>query len=392
MVRPNMDAKTTTSSFRWFLAATFMVAVGRNGYNVACSWLLAVSGGGVSFVATFFMAASVVEMLVSPVCGWMCDRFDKRRLAVIADGVRGVCAVILSLSLGFGNSHWYIWLSTAVFATCDRLSLTAMQSMVPHVSETHSLPVANSAAFFFMQVGSLVAAVCTGLILFALQPAFSLLALALCFAGSVLSMTLVTCERTDSAVSNEQSSATLCIDAALLRVCLIYSLLYLGGLLVSAVGPSFVFEEHKGNALDFGRLESAWSVGSILGAVLLIPVARTASLTSVQIAVLVITAGSFSLLKMLDFPLVLLAFCVVGVAYNLGRVAIEVALQCTVPHEALGRAKGLLHFAAMTFGVVVLGLLAVFPQAISPTTIFLAYSTLVMACLLAIAVRLLKSE
>ncbi|QAA98363.1 MULTISPECIES: MFS transporter [Agrobacterium tumefaciens complex] len=388
MVRFKTNATTPPPSFNWFLAATFASAVGRNGYNVACSWLLAVSGGGIASVATFFITSSVMEMVASPVCGWICDRYDRRRLALIADAVRGGSAVILGLLLSLENFHWYVWASTIVFATCDRLSLTAMQAMIPHVAARHSLPVANSTTFFFMQVGSLVAAASIGLILLTSAPIFSLLAIGWCFLGSVVCMIFVAHEREHSAISNDQSPSVLCIDAAMLRLGLIYCLLYIGGLLISAVGPSFVFEEHKGNALDFGRLESAWSVGSIFGAVLLIPLARIANSVTLQLLALFITAASFAFIKLLNFPSALLAVCIIGVSYNLGRVAIEVSLQSTVPRAALGRAKGLVHCAAMTFGVVILGLVAIFPGAIAPATIFLTYSALIIVCMVGIVMGL----
>ncbi len=388
MVQLKTDAKTTTSSFHWFLAATFMSAVGRNGYNVACSWLLVVSGGGVSSVATFFMASSVTEMLASPVCGWMCDRFDRRRLAVIADAVRGASAAVLCLLSGMEDFYWFIWLSTIVFATSDRLALTAMQSMVPQVAGRHSLPVANSYTFFFMQVGSLVAAASVGIILFTSTSVVSVLVIALCFTGSVTCMLFVAYEAEGRSAGNNQACGSLRFDAALVRLGLIYCLLYIGGLLISAVGPSLVFEELQGNALDFGHLESVWSAGSILGAVLLVPIARATQSGTLQIVVLGITAVSFALIKLSDFPMLLLVICVLGTSYNLGRVAIEVALQSTVPCYALGRAKGLLHCAAMTVGVVVLAMIAIFPGATAPTTIFLIYSVLIILCIFGLMLRL----
>ena len=44
-----------------------------------------------------------------------------------------------------------------------------------------------------------------------------------------------------------------------------------------------------------------------------------------QLIILALTAFSFAALKMVDLPWALLAFAVLGVLYNLGRVAVEVA-------------------------------------------------------------------
>ncbi|CUX06705.1 putative transporter protein [Agrobacterium fabacearum S56] len=392
MIRSKINAENFAPSFNWFLAAVFVSAVGRNGYNVACAWLLVVSGEGVASVATFFMVSSAMEMVTSPACGWICDRYDRRFVSIFADCLRVVGAILLGLLLSLEDFHWAIWLSTMVFATCDRLSLTATQSMIPHVGARLSQALANSATFFFMQVGSLVAAALIGLILFISAPIYSLSAIAFVFACSVVCMIFVGAERQDRTVGKIQPSRSLFIDSALLRLGLIYCLLYVGGLLVSAVGPTFVFEELKGNALDFGHFESAWSAGSILGAVLLIPFVRLAKIVEVLIIVLFVTAISFASIKLTSFPFTLLGVCILGASYNLGRVAIEVSLQSSVPHASLGRAKGVLHGGAMALGIVVLGLIAVFPDAISPTTIFLAYSAVIIVCTLGMIIGLLKNK
>jgi MFS family permease len=392
MIRFKKTAEYFAPSLNWFLAAIFMSAVGRNGYNVACAWLLAVSGDGVAPVAIFFMFSSMMEMVASPACGWICDRYDRRFLSIIADCLRVVGAILLGILLSLEDFHWAVWLSTIVFATCDRLSLTATQSMIPHVGARHSAAVANSATFFFMQVGSLVAAALIGLILFISAPIYSLSIIAFFFACSVFCMIFVAPERQDRAVGKIQSSSPLSIDAALLRLGLIYCLLYIGGLIVSAVGPTFVFQEMKGNALDFGHFESAWSAGSIVGAVLLVPFARVAKIIRVLIIVLFITAISFASIKLTSFPFTLLAVCIIGASYNLGRVAIEVSLQSAVPRAALGRAKGVLHCGAMALGIVLLGSITIFPDAIAPTTIFLSYSALIAFCTFGFALRASKKD
>ena len=182
--------------------------------------------------------------------------------------------------------------------------------------------------------------------------------------------------RTTSAprYSEIQTESELLIDRHLLRLGAIYALLYVGGMLVSVIGPSFVFEELGGSAIDFGQLESAWSAGSILGAILLIPLVRVIDIPILQLIILALTAFSFAALKMVDLPWALLAFAVLGILYNLGRVAVEVTLQSSIPRATLGRAKGALHCTGMFLGLILFGIGAVFSDEISPSTIFLVFA------------------
>lgn len=150
-------------------------------------------------------------------------------------------------------------------------------------------------------------------------------------------------------------------------------------MLVSVIGPSFVFVELKGDAIDFGQLEGAWSAGSIMGTLLLIPMLRAARITILQLAILALTAVSFALLKALDIPWTLLIFAVLGALYNLGRVGIEVMLQSSVPQTALGRAKGALHSVGVLLGVVLFGVVAAVGDEVEPSTLFLAFAFILAA-------------
>ncbi|KQU81205.1 hypothetical protein ASD00_35460 [Ensifer sp. Root31] len=371
------DPKAATQasrSFNWFLASTFVSAVGRNGYQIACAWILVAQGFGAASVAVFFAILSVTELVSSPIAGWMSDRYDRRALCVTADVIRFAGALALGMLLIVSELQWAIWLSAMLFATCDRIALTSSQSMIPSVGAGLSLPAANSMVFFLMQSGSLVAALLTGVLLHFAIPTYTFTLLAAAFVLSVCFMLAVRRDLSRQFRAGADSRPALEVDAHLLQLGAIYALLYTGGVLVSVIGPSFVFVELKGDAIDFGQLEGAWSAGSILGTLLLIPVLRAARITILQFAILALTAISFALLNVLDTPWTLLIFAILGALYNLGRVGIEVMLQSSVPQTALGRAKGAVHSVGVLLGVVLFGVVAALGNEVEPSTIFLAFA------------------
>lgn len=378
------SASLGRQQFTCFLVATFASAIGRNGYLLACSWLLVAQGSGSASVAVFFAVISVTELLASSIAGWMADRWDRRRLYMIADGMRSATLVGLGVFMTIADIPAAIWMSAALFATCDRIALTASQSMIPGVADRVSLSTANSVVFFIMQSGSLVAAALTGFLLHMSTPTHTFTLLAAAFALSVGFMLAVRQHKGPCAPNSPRQRTKLEIDAAMVELAAIYALLYTGGVLVSVVGPSFVFEEKAGTAIDFGTLESAWSAGSIVGALLLIPLIRTAKIPTLQLAILAMTACAFALLKVLDLPWSFLIFALLGGLYNLGRVAVEVRLQSTIGGGALGRAKGALHSVAVLFGVMLFGVVALLGDQMIPSSIFLAYSFVLAAAALAL--------
>lgn len=362
-------------SFNWFLASTFASSIGRNGYHIACAWVLIASGHGSGAVAAFFAIISLTELVMSPLAGWLADRLDRRILYVVAELTRVLGAIVLGAVLMATNVAWAIWLTALVFATCDRIALTASQSMIPSIRAKFSLAAANSMTFFLMQSGSLAAAGIVGVLLHLSSALITFCAVSAGFAVSAMLMRVVR-HGTPSQRREGAGAGSLVLDSRFVGLGAVYALLYTGGMLVSVIGPSFVFDEHGGSAIDFGQLESAWSAGSILGALLLIPLVRAARVPVLQFVILGLSAFSFALVKALDPPFALAAFASMGALYNLGRVAVEVMIQSSVPSAALGRAKGLLHSIGVLLGVVLFAVVSVVADDVLPSSLFLAYGVI----------------
>jgi len=392
MVRTHLHAKIDWFRqrwypLRWFYGSMFTSSAGRSGYAFACAWFLVVSDEGNPAVAVFFAIISVTELLTSPIAGWITDRFDRRRVFVIAELFRFAAVIVLATALAFYDIRWMIWISAIPFAVCDRVALTASQAMIPSVNKHFSPGTANSLCFFFMQAGGLVAAIAIGLLLHTSTICITFHVIAIAFILSAASMCLIVRDRAgfSSCRGHCGTRFVLKLDTQLLRLIALYALLYGGGVLVSILGPGYVLNELRGNSVDFGELESAWSAGSILGAILLIPLARMARAPALQTVIFMLTALTFGALKFMTLPWVLAVFALAGTLYNLGRVAIEGTLQDVVPGETLGRAKSVLHCAGVSIGLILFGLVSSLDDGVEPSTMFLAFAALLLAAATALA-------
>lgn len=356
----------------WFLVATFASAIGRNGYLFVCAWVLVTAEFGSASVAVFFAVVSVTELIASPLAGWMADHWDRRRLYVAAEILRSVTLLGLGTVVSLVDPGHAILMFAPILASCDRIALTSSQSMIPSVAKSVSLSMANALVFFLMQSGSLVAAIAAGVLLHVSSPTRVIVAHALAFLVSAFAMQALRQDRISWSTEKGQPTQ-LVVDATMLHLFAIYALLYTGGVLVSVIGPGFVYLEMAGTAVDFGRMEGAWSAGSIAGAILLIPMARVLRLTRLHLMIIVLSAATFAIVKLLDLPGSLLAFALLGGLYNLGRAATELLLQSHVPGAVLGRAKGAMHTLAVLAGVIVFAVIAVVADAVQPSDIFLAF-------------------
>ncbi|MCF1436460.1 MULTISPECIES: MFS transporter [Rhizobium/Agrobacterium group] len=385
MFRRCLAADTGRASQIFFLVAIFFMSFGRNSYNFACSWLLVASGHGTTSVAVFFAVSSLTELVTSPIAGWLSDRYDRRNLSTIADITRLFAALLIAAMIMVADLPWMLWLSTIVFSGCDRLSLTATQSMIPSLRADRSLARINSIVFVILQIGSLASAAIIGFLLQACSPRTTLFAIAGCFCISAACGGLVHNERRTLWREVVSRDISLVLNDALRRLAVIYALLNAGGILVSVVGPSFVWEEHLRGAMDFGHLESAWSAGSILGVLMLIPVMRFIKLSSLHLIVLVVMASLFAATAYVAFSWNLLVFAMLGAFYNLGRVSVEVALQACVAQDELGRAKGTIHSIAVAVSLLLVAIVSLTSDDLEPSTMFLMFSGLVALSVSALA-------
>lgn len=374
-----------------FLANTFAASIGRNGYYLACAWALVEAGYGSAGVATLLAIVSVVEFIASPLAGIAADRFDRRRLNTAADVGRFAVMLATAFSLLYLDVFPTLCLSGVLFSICDRVALTASQAMIPLVAGGADLATTNSSVFFVMQLGNLGAALLAGPLLSGHSPAPAFAALALFFlvsAGSLLSFRLDPIPR---GVSRTNGLART-VDRRLLPLFAAYALLYGAAVLVTTMGSSFIFEEQKGTAADFGRLEAAWSAGSLIGAILVVRLTQAVSAPILHLMLLASTALALMALIALLAPWTLIVFAALGLLYNLGRVSIEVTLQSRVGDSVLGRAKGVMHSVAVALGLLIFSTATVLGDSVFPSTVFFSFGVVLLVCVPTLSIVQRKGE
>jgi MFS family permease len=374
-----------------FLASTLSASVARNGYYIASAWILVERGYGTAGVATFLAIASIVEFIASPLAGVAADRFDRRRLNAAADLSRFVIMLATACALVYMDVFLIVCLSAALFSFCDRVALTSSQSMIPVIADGRDLVASNSAVFFVMQFGNLGAALLAGPLLHDRSPALPFTVLAAFFLFSAGCLALMRLEPISRDVRIAKIFAAK-IDPSLRRLIVVYALLYTSAVLVSVMGSSFVFQEQKGTAVDFGYLEAAWSAGSLIGTVALFRIERAMGTHARHLMVLGLTALVLMALAYLHTPWTMILFAALGFLYNLGRVSVEVTLQSRVSVYLLGRAKGIMHSVAVVLGLLVFGVAAAVGDRAFPSTIFFSFGVVLLISISCLNVGVIQTQ
>ncbi|MFC3208576.1 MFS transporter [Aquamicrobium soli] len=373
--RPSLPSRV----FLEFLTSTLSCNVGRNGYYMATSWILVEAGFGSASVATLLLIVSASEFVTSPLAGMAADRFDRRRLTIAADIGRFVVMLGTACTIPYLNMLVVIYLSANFFSFCDRMALTGSQALIPGLVHGRRLSKTNSAIFFTMQLGCLCAALLTGPLLRSHLPALVFIILGGFFLISAGCLSSMRAALHAHHIGKKCSSPRMA--AHLFPLFAFYALLYGSAIVVSVMGASFILEEQDGTALDFGYLEAAWSVGSLIGAVLLIRLRKDTRTHALHLMLLGLNGLALMALMLLRMPWILINFAILGLLYNLGRVSVEVALQLRLADHMLGRAKGIMHSFAAALGLIIFGIVSFVGDTVRPSTIFFGFGVVLLVSL-----------
>lgn len=109
--------------------------------------------GGSSFAVAGILIAKIVPALVlSSFTGVLVDRFDRRRVMIVADLVRA----LLALSLVFTDSLAIIYLAVLLMETASLFFWPARNAFIPHLVDEEDITSANGLAYTTQQASMLI--------------------------------------------------------------------------------------------------------------------------------------------------------------------------------------------------------------------------------------------
>ncbi len=154
-------------NFRLFFAGQGISIIGTWVQSIALSWLMyRLTGSTVLLGLTTFLTQAPV-LVVGPFSGWLGDRFDRRRLLVVTQGLLLVQALALGLmALGGWASSTSLLAMAALQGLLSGLDTPIRQSFLGEmVPDKADLPNAIALNSFLMNGGRLIGPMIAGLLL-----------------------------------------------------------------------------------------------------------------------------------------------------------------------------------------------------------------------------------
>ncbi len=138
-----------------YLAGNFTSNIGNWFQNVAAGIVVFQITGSNTLVGTVSVVQFLATLFLAPWSGAMADRFDRRKLLILAQGVSAAGALSLAIWVGLEGVEglpgvWPIYAATAVIGLGFAVGISAMNALIPSLVEPEDLDDAialNSATF-----------------------------------------------------------------------------------------------------------------------------------------------------------------------------------------------------------------------------------------------------
>jgi DHA3 family macrolide efflux protein-like MFS transporter len=374
-----MKATKTTSMRPFFTVWTGQVfsLLGSELVQFALVWWLTTTTGSAMILALATMMAVLPRVFVSPVAGALVDRWNRRTVMMMADGLSALAIVLLAVLFAFDAVQvWHVYVVMFVRAACGAFHWPAMQaSTTLMVPEEHLARVAglNQA---LQGLGAIVAPP-LGALLLNVLPMQGVLAVDVVTAIlAIAPLFLVHVPQPErAAVSTQASRPSMMADlreaVRFLRawpgILMIIAIAVLVNLLIFpalSLQPLLVTEHFGGDALQLAWLQSAFGVGMVSGGVTLSVWGGFKRRSLTGLLALALSGAGFAAIGVAPantFPMALGAMFFAWFMNPIANGSLMAVLQIIVPADMQGRVFTLLQSAAgamIPLGLVIAGPLA----------------------------------
>lgn len=156
--RPSWQATTAV-----FLASQVLSLIGTSLVQYALMWYVTLETGSGLMMTLFIICGFLPTFLLAPFAGVWADRYDRKRLIVLSDGIIALITLALALAFaGGGKSLWLVFLASALRAVGTAVQGPAVGAILPQFVPSEHLMRVNSISGSLQSAIMLVSPVVSG--------------------------------------------------------------------------------------------------------------------------------------------------------------------------------------------------------------------------------------
>lgn len=254
--------------------------IGNGIHYIGLVWyILELRGSGFA-VGMVLMLASLPSVILGPFSGVLVDRYDRKKIIVWMDIIRGIIAVSMGLMvINQTMNYTFLMLGTVLLSICGSLFNPAVSASIPNIVKDEHLTKANSFEHMSMNLTGVIGPAFGGILLAIYGVSGVFLINGISFLLSAFSEAFIKFPPREISQNGEKANFFMEIKAGakfiyntkalfhLMFVCLFANFLYSGTFVVGI--PLIAKKFLSASAQEFGIIEAAWPIGAALGGFIL---------------------------------------------------------------------------------------------------------------------------
>ncbi|SMB81704.1 MFS transporter [Deinococcus hopiensis] len=272
-------------SYRLYLAASSISSVGNGMQFIVASWLATELTGDGAASAAVLICSTLPGVLFAPIAGVLADRYDRRKLAAMMDLFRAVVLLGVPLIATLGQLQvGHLYLVSFLTALGDTIYKPTQSALVREIVPSARLLQANTSAMIGIQLGMIVGAGSSGLLMTWLTPPAVMLLNALSFVLSAICTLQMLSLRSGNAKEQDQGNVPpgrqylweMRLGWTYLRQNSRLAFPYVMALVLASTAQSmnallvpFVHQVLRLSPGALGLIDGAWAVGAVLAGFIL---------------------------------------------------------------------------------------------------------------------------
>ncbi|MFW9799469.1 MAG: MFS transporter [Candidatus Thorarchaeota archaeon] len=384
--QPEAEKKNLMKDFMKILGGQAFSLVGSALVQFALVWWLTLTTGSATVLAIGTIVALLPQIIASPVAGVLVDRWDRRKVMIVSDGMAALMIVILAALFALGSAQIvHVYAVMAIRSAIGVFQWPALQASVSLMVPDEHLPRANGLYQTLSGLAQIAAPPIGALLLFILPIQTILMIDVGTAATAILPLLWIRIPQPTKESSVEENSSTLLADMKegvgfLLGwkggQFTLFALMMINMILIPATSliPILALIHFSGGAIELAWLQSAMGVGMILGGLTLsvwggfkrrmVTVVSTVIIAGVAVLAVGLTPSGF-------FFMAVGGLFLAGIMIPMASGSLMAILQAVVPQDMQGRVFSVIISLSPMMAPIGLALAGPVADALGASTWFL---------------------
>ncbi|MFQ5831506.1 MAG: MFS transporter [Candidatus Thorarchaeota archaeon] len=384
--QPDAEKKHLMKDFMKILGGQAFSLVGSALVQFALVWWLTLTTGSATVLAIGTIIALLPQIIASPVAGVLVDRWNRRKVMILSDGVAAFMVILLAVLFAMGSAQIvHVYIVMAIRSAIGVFQWPALQASVSLMVPDEHLSRANG---LYQTLSGLaqIAAPPLGALLLVILPIQTILMIDVGTAAmAIVPLLLIRIPQPMKELSVEESSSSLQTDIKQGVGFLLgwkggqftlFALMIINMILIPATTliPILALIHFSGGPFELAWLQSAMGVGMILGGVTLsmwggfkrrmVTVVWAVVIAGVAILVVGLTPSSF-------FSMAVGGLLLAGIMIPMASGSLMAILQAVVPPDMQGRVFSVIVSLSPLMAPIGLALAGPVADALGASTWFL---------------------